>query len=179
MLQQGIHHSCPPGRPGSLHSQHLHSCMADLEKDKVIFPVTHSRSFLFFFFRFKGTSSALHPAEAKCLLIAPPKHRAREQPPPSSQKLTAEGTLQTEKGSCRTPTLFLPTFTLSISLAKAGPPLLHNLPHCWESPAPGACAKNRQVAEKAPEPISTAFQVSDFIFYLLSWMLQGKANTDC
>lgn len=57
-----------PGHPG----QPLHICILSLRKHDVLFPVTHSLSFSFpFFFLFKGTTSAVHTAEAKRLLFCP------------------------------------------------------------------------------------------------------------
>lgn len=135
-IHRGIHCSRPAGKPHPLQGQPLHSCIADLKHTNVLFPLTHSRLFLPIFFFFKGTTSALHPAEATRLLIAPPRHRPQEQPPPSLlPKADSPGHTAKEAAKleyCFTHFCFARPPGLSRTLPAAQPPC------CWESPTLGA-----------------------------------------
>lgn len=145
-IHRGIHCSRPAGKPHPLQGQPLHSCIADLKHTNVLFPLTHSRLFLPIFFFLKAqpqpctqqkprASSSPHPGTG-------PKNSLL---PPSSQKLTAQGTLQRKLPSLNTA---LPTFALLARLASAGPSLLLIPLAAGRAPL---SEPERNQQEKAPE----------------------------
>lgn len=121
-----------PSSPGPASAQ-LHRRSETYQR---AFSTDSFSAFPSYFFFFKGTTSALHPAEATRLLIAPPRRRPQEQPPPSLlPKADSPGHTAKEAAKleyCFTHFCFARPPGLSRTLPAAHPPC------CWESPTLGA-----------------------------------------